>query len=154
MTEKRIEKKDSEIVMVHSQQKITQTNRTLTNNKHHRICNGEDHVLSSIMTYHRVCNQRYHQWSMNCLPFLSTWVHLRFSWGSCYSILSFLCTILQIVVCPFVLFLFAILLCVFFIDIQDSNYPFGIFKLFLCCRIMIYISSSNINVLIIFVLIA
>ena len=56
MTEKRKEKKDSEIVMVHSQQKITQTNRTLTNNKHHRICNGEDHVLSSFMTYHRVCN--------------------------------------------------------------------------------------------------
>jgi hypothetical protein len=50
-------------------------------------------------------------------------------------------------------FSFLILLCVFLVDIHDSNYPFGIFKLFLCCRIMIYISSSNINVLIIFVLI-
>jgi hypothetical protein len=37
---------------------------------------------------------------------------------------------LKVVVCPFVLFLLAIVLSVF-IRYTDSDYPFGIFKLFL-----------------------
>jgi hypothetical protein len=37
--------------------------------------------------------------------------------------------ILQIVVCPFVLFILAIVLSV--LRYMDSDYPFGIFKLFL-----------------------
>ena len=47
---------------------------------------------------------------------------------SCYSILYMY--VLQIVVCPFVLFLLAIVLSVL-LRYTDSDYPFGIFKLFL-----------------------
>ena len=39
----------------------------------------------------------------------------------------------QIVVCPFVHFLSAIVLSVL-LRYTDSNYPFGIFKLFLCLQ--------------------
>ena len=53
-----------------------------------------------------------------------------FQWGSCYSIFSFMCNVLQIVVCPCVLFLLVIVLSVL-LRITDSDYPFGIFKLFL-----------------------
>jgi hypothetical protein len=39
-------------------------------------------VLSSFMTYHRVCNKSNtmvcHMWSRNCLPCPSTWVHPLF----------------------------------------------------------------------------
>jgi len=45
------------------------------------------------------------------------------------SIFNFLCNVLEIVVCPFVLFLLAIVLSVFLL-FRDSYYPFGIFKLF------------------------
>ena len=55
--------------------------------------------------------------------------HLSFKWGSCYSIFSFMCSILQIFVCPFVLFCFAIVLSVL-LRYTDSNYAFGIFNLF------------------------
>jgi len=39
---------------------------------------------------------------------------LGFQWGSCCSIFSFLCSVLYIVVCPFVLFVLAIVLSVMF----------------------------------------
>ena len=54
----------------------------------------------------------------------------RFQWVSCYSIFSFMCNVLQIVVCPVVLFLLTIVLSVL-LRFTDSDYPFGIFKLFL-----------------------
>ena len=54
-----------------------------------------------------------------------------FLWGSCYSILNFYVYVLEIVVCPFVLFRLAIVLSVL-LQYTDSDYPFGIFKLFLC----------------------
>ena len=71
------------------------------------------------------------KWSRACSPIRSTWVHSRFFgfyWGSCYSIFSFMCNALYlyIVVCPFVLFLLAIVLSV--LRPTDSDYPFGIFK--------------------------
>ena len=47
--------------------------------------------------------------------------------------LQFYVYILQIVVCPFVLFLLAIVLSV--LRFTDSDYPFGIFKLFLIRQI-------------------
>ena len=47
-----------------------------------------------------------------------------------YSIFSFMCNVLQIVVCNFVLFLFAIVVSVL-LRFTDSAHPFGIFKLFL-----------------------
>ena len=49
--------------------------------------------------------------------------------GSCYSIFSFICVLL-IVVCPFALFLLAIVLSVL-LRHTDSDCPFGTFKLFL-----------------------
>jgi hypothetical protein len=45
--------------------------------------------------------------------------HPGFQWGSCY----------LIVVCPFVLFLLAIVLSVL-LQYTDSDFPFGIFNLF------------------------
>jgi hypothetical protein len=42
----------------------------------------------------------------------------------------FMCNVFQIVVCPFVLFLLAIVLSVL-LQFTDSDYSFGIFKLFL-----------------------
>ena len=62
-----------------------------------------------------------------------------FQLSSCYSIFSFMCNVLQIVVCPFVLFLLVIVLSV--LRSTNSDYPFGIFKLFLAYilnRIQLY----------------
>ena len=62
--------------------------------------------------------------------------HLKFTpsfqWGLCYSIFSFIhCMyVLQIIVCPLLLFLLAIVLSVLH-RYTDSDYPFDIFKLFL-----------------------
>jgi hypothetical protein len=60
-----------------------------------------------------------------------SWKHdftLGVLWGSCYSIFSFLCSVLYIIVCPFVLFLLDIALSVRLFT--NSDYPFGTFKLF------------------------
>jgi hypothetical protein len=47
-----------------------------------------------------------------------------------YSIFSFMCMFCMLVVCPFVPFLLVIVLSVL-LRFTDSDYPFGIFKLFL-----------------------
>ena len=52
----------------------------------------------------------------------------RFQWGSCYSIISFMCNILQIVVCSFVLFILNIALSVL-LRFTNSDYPFSILDL-------------------------
>ena len=46
-----------------------------------------------------------------------------FQWSSCCSILSFLCSVLKIIVCPFALFLFTIVLSVL-LRFTASDYPF------------------------------
>ena len=46
-----------------------------------------------------------------------------FQWCSCYLIVSFMCNVLQIVVCPFIFFLLAIVLSVL-PRFTDSDYPF------------------------------
>ena len=51
-----------------------------------------------------------------------------FQWGSCCSILSFLCSIVQTAVCPVVLFLLAIVLSVR-LRFTASDYLFGILDL-------------------------
>ena len=56
-----------------------------------------------------------------------------YQWGSCCSIISFLCNVLQIVVCRLALFLLAIMFSV--LRITASDYTFGIFKLFIACII-------------------
>ena len=48
--------------------------------------------------------------------------------GSCWSIFSFLCSVLQIIVCPFVSFRFVIILSVI-LRFTASDYPFGILDL-------------------------
>jgi hypothetical protein len=50
-----------------------------------------------------------------------------FSWGLLCSIYSLLCSVLQIIVCPFVLFLLTVILSVF-LRYTASVYSFGIFK--------------------------
>ena len=76
--------------------------------------------------------------SRNCLLFRSTCVQSHFQWGSCY--FSFMCNVLQIVVCHFVLFLLAIVLSV--LHFTDSDYPFCIFKLFIL-DILLFIQFLN-----------
>ena len=75
-----------------------------------------------------------HMWSRNCLPFRSTCgagtahpseAHV----GLVLLDLSFLCNVLKIVVCHFVLFLLAIVLSVLILTVY--GYPFDIFELFL-----------------------
>ena len=58
------------------------------------------------------------------IPFRSTLIQ----WGSCYSIFSFMCMFCRSL---FVLFLSAIVVSVL-LRFTDSEYTFGIFKLFLC----------------------
>ena len=83
------------------------------------------------MTYHRVCNKiittgatggagtAYPSGTLEFTP--------GFQWDSCYSIFSFICMFSRSM---FVLFLFAIVLSVL-LRFTNSDYPFGIFKLFL-----------------------
>ena len=63
--------------------------------------------------------------SRNCLSFRSTWVHLGFKWGSCYWIFNFMCNVCRSPFCPFSFDHF-----IFCPSFEDSEYPFGIFKLF------------------------
>ena len=83
--------------------------------------------------YHELYTSMYweiqtyaHQWSRNCLPLRRTRVHPNSQWGSCCSIFSFKCSVLQIVVYPFVLFLSAIVLYVLLrgliIPLVSSNF--------------------------------
>ena len=50
-----------------------------------------------------------------------------FGWGFCCSIISYLCNALQIVVCPFVLSLLAIVLCINIL-LTASDYPFKLYS--------------------------
>ena len=116
-------------------------------------CRKHFPVLSSLMTYHRVCNQRNTTGATSetgtAYPSRAPTFTRGFQWGSPYSICSFLCSVLQIAVCPFVLFLLAIVLSVP-LRFTDSDYPFGIFTLFLainqkfilCLHIYCLIKSS------------
>ena len=70
----------------------------VTNNYRYPIYRNHNPVLSSFMTYHWVCNKS------------NTTCSSGFEWGPCCSIFCFLCNVLQIVVCPFVLFLLVIVL--------------------------------------------
>ena len=82
--------------------------------------------------YRQELHEGCHMRSRNCLPFQSTWIHPGFQWDlyACCSIFIFLCSVLQIVVCHFVLLYLHIVLSVVF-RFTVSGYPFGIFKLFL-----------------------
>ena len=96
-------------------------------------CRKHFPVLSSFMTYHRACYQINTTGAISVVgtayPSRAPEFTPGFQWGSCYSIFSFMCNALQIVVCPFVLFLLAIALSV--LRYTDSDYTFGFFKLFI-----------------------
>ena len=83
-------------------------------------------TVSSFMTYCRVCNYNNTTGATSgagtAFPSEAPEFTPGFQWGSYYSIFSFMCNVLQIVVCPFVLFLFAIVLSVF-LQFTDSDYP-------------------------------
>jgi hypothetical protein len=95
------------------------------------ICRYHNSVLSSFVTVHRVCNTSNTTgatcgaetaYPSGALGFIS-----GFKWGSVF---SFLHSVVYIIVCPFVIFLLAIVLFVL-LRFMAFDYPFGLFKLFL-----------------------
>ena len=68
-----------------------------------------------------------HQWKANSPPFRINQIHSQVC--VCCSIFSFLHSVKCVIVCPLALILLAIVLSVF--RFTASDYPFGIFKLFL-----------------------
>ena len=86
-------------------------------------------VLSTIMTYHRVCNKIYTTGATSgtrtAYASGSSEFTPCFYWSSCCSIFSFMCMFCRSL---FVLFLLVILLSV--LRYTDYDYHFGIFKLF------------------------
>ena len=59
-------------------------------------------VLSSFMTYHRVCNQINTTVPIGTTnPSEALGCTTGFQCGSCYLIFGFMCSVLQIVICPF-----------------------------------------------------
>ena len=89
-------------------------------------CRKHFPVLSSYMTYHQVCNQRNNtgdiSWCRNCLLFRGTLVHTRFLMGFQFLDLQF-CVYCFGDRCLSFPFGHSI--------VCFSDYPFGIFKLFL-----------------------
>ena len=74
------------------------------------FCRNHNPVLSSFMTYHRVCNNR-NTTGATCgagtaYPSRAREFTRSICWGWCWLIISFLCNVLKIVVCPFVSFSF------------------------------------------------
>ena len=93
-------------------------------------------IQAPFMTYHLVCNQSNTTGATSgpgiaytsAAPQITSCFQQCLQ-DSCCSIFSFLCDVQYNVVCPLVLFLLAIVLPV--IRFTDSDYPFGIFQLFL-----------------------
>ena len=81
-------------------------------------------------------------WSNINENFRSTLVHPRFVMGFVLLDLKFYVYVLYIFVCPFVLFLWAIVLSVL-LPYTDSDYPFGICKLFLFKMYMFRLGEFN-----------
>ena len=88
------------------------------------VCHHHNSILSSCMTYHRVCNMNITIGATNgtgtAYPSGAPELTPGFKRDSCGSIISFLWSVLGIIICPFVLFRLAILVT-----------SFGLFKLFL-----------------------
>ena len=92
-----------------------------------QLCCKHSPVLSTFMTYHRVCHWNnstgatsgggtaYTSWAREFIP--------GFNWGSCCAIFSF-CVVFCLSFCPF---FFAIVLSIF-LWFTASGFPFGIFK--------------------------
>ena len=87
-------------------------------------------ILSSLMKYLRVCSQiitvNDSSFAVITYPYGAHEFILDSQWGSCYSIFSFMCRFCRLL---FFLLSFSFLLSVQ-LQFRDSDYPFGIFKLF------------------------
>ena len=79
------------------------------------FCRNHNPVLSAFMIYIWACTKSYTT---------NTWVHP-------ITTFSFLCIVLQMVVCPFVHFMLVILLS-FLLRLTASDHHFGMFSLLLC----------------------
>ena len=94
-------------------------------------CRENFPVLFPFTTYHRVCNQMITKGAISGAGTVYLSGAPEFTpgcqWGSCNSIISFMCMCCRSFC--FVFFLLAIVLSV--LRFTDSDYPFGIFKLFL-----------------------
>ena len=92
-----------------------------------------NHSPSSFITYYGVCDQINTTGAtsgvVTAYPPKAPQFNSSFQWRSYYLICSFLCSVLQIVVCPSVLFLLAIVLSVL-LRFTASDYTFGIFQFF------------------------
>ena len=115
--------------------------------KTYSVCRNHNPIISSFMTYHMVCNQSNKTAATNgagtAYPSGAP-EFTDFQWGSFCSIISFLCNALQVIVYPFVLFLFVFVLYV--LRFTSSDYPFGIFKLSRH-RLLILVNSIILTVL-------
>ena len=98
-------------------------------------CRNHNPVLSSFMIYHRVCNKINTTgitcWAGTAYPSGAPAFTPGFQGGFVTRSLVVLLIFLQIVVCPFVLFLLVIVLS-FLVRFTVSDYPLSIFNLFLC----------------------
>ena len=66
------------------------------------VCSNHRPVISSFVTYHRVCNKSNTMGTTGyCLPFRSTWVHTWFLVGFMLFDLVAFCVMLCRSVCPF-----------------------------------------------------
>ena len=103
----------------------------------HIRCKSNHHInwtmASATVTYHRICNKTgATSGAGTAYPFGAPAFTPTFHFlvGSCYLIISFLCSALQIVVCFLLFFNLAIVLAVRR-RFTDSDYSFGIVTLFL-----------------------
>jgi hypothetical protein len=105
------------------------------------MCDDSGHVLfvSFVFIFVYWCSTRF-MWCSICWSFRST---PACQWGSCCSIISFLCNVLWIVVWPFGIFLLSFVLCIL-LWFTTSDYPFGIFKLFSLKHVIWYYNLNNI----------
>ena len=76
------------------------------------VCRNHNSVLSLFLTYHWFCSNRNTTGVLcgagTAYPSTAPEFTPGFKWDLCCSIVSFLCTVLYIILCPFVLFLFSI----------------------------------------------
>ena len=99
------------------------------------VCRNHNPVLSLFVTNHRVCSKINTTGATNGTGTAYPLGAHEFSpiciiGGLCGSTFSFLCSVLYIIVCSFVIFLAAIVLSVL-LRLPASDYPCDIFKLFL-----------------------
>ena len=83
------------------------------------VCHNHNPFHSSLVTYHWVCNKSNKMGGTygagTAYTSGTTEFTPGFQWGSCCSLISFLCSILQINVCPF---FFLPLYCLYFFDVR------------------------------------